>query len=526
MGGTGLGWVLLQEAATFGWELAWVGSVLMSCAVWAGFIMGWDGGTRGSWIVQPFRSSRSPLVVAFSLFVWSLGSYFGFLHSPFCRKSVGDQLWCVWLYVGSGIIWNPGGIRQDWLRGCSFRCIPSCSFPPKPGTILGYRDLGTNLFLFCRWVWFLGWVDDWKSNYPIGYEVMILWVSTGVLYWALGRLFILCSKSYGGKMGISYSGQMKTPNVLRYGHNIYRRPRGKKCVVRVWYSFWSGWLDRGCTEKRITYEDWLSSLCNTMDLTWVASNSRNHWDTVVGGKHLADVFVHRMRINSRFICTNRSSLICFQLSKTLTFCIANLCIQVRLLEWFLKYKRWNGVLLGETVQAQEGLLLIMWPVSMVAPALILRRSTSGIFACGLSLWSSCSSEFFMKIRMCPFNCDAVLVFWEQPINFWVGQDLILACVSRLWDSLLGLQGPVCLFWGAVQQAGPSTLMCLLNMLELIALFCMPWAHHGPISEPASTIIIWAYGMIGEMIGHHWLFRDTKFCGPPPLRRPLSGIVYS
>ncbi|MFS7892057.1 hypothetical protein Hanom_Chr00s000492g01645951 [Helianthus anomalus] len=82
-----------------------------------------------------------------------------------------------------------------------------------------------------------------------------------------------------------------------------------------------------------------------------------------------------------------------------------------------------------------------------------------------------------------------------------------------------LLGPSLLFGFATQAQG---VMCLrpifphvsFNMLEMIALFWMYWALHGPFRDFAATIIIWAYVLIGEAHGHHRLMSIINFCGPP------------
>ncbi|MFS8013789.1 hypothetical protein Hanom_Chr15g01337231 [Helianthus anomalus] len=130
------------------------------------------------------------------------------------------------------------------------------------------------------------------------------------------------------------------------------------------------------------------------------------------------------------------------------------------LEWFLQSKSWKEVLL----------------------------SLGSRF---LSLWSGyMQRRVSVKVRIWPFNRDTAVVCWEPGPIIWVCQLLTLALI----------------------------LMCPLKRLELIALFRLYWALHGPFSESATTTIIWAYGMISDTIGHLWLMCDTNICGLPIIYR--------
>ncbi|MFS8013766.1 hypothetical protein Hanom_Chr15g01336981 [Helianthus anomalus] len=650
LGGIGMGRDTDLVISTGGWGVLWAGLVRVSWFVWEGHLLGWVGVIRGVWIVNPGSYSGRPLVVCFSLLVWSIGKCLMFLSYPYLRLWSRGHLRRLMRGTVSGIDYALGDIRKDQLGGLSFRCNPICYPTPMLETDLGIRNLlfpnycfkGLGMFRgWDRWsrsqfkkrrkqvivtVWakgifgLMGWVShswevlgglcdltevwcnicgEYKYSDVLSRPTRLLLGLFGLLWYSPGCFQHKnscclatrdCSDIYSAlypvtvrdQNGRSFMDLVMWPRVVwqllngppnpLFVHSLWHRvmwqmwiwPKifmvGKECrgkVVKITigvfgFMGWDRWKHRTCNAKTevfmvvsaVDFKPWLTYCKGAVTLIKMryclllrvlVLLSVHKYGTVVSWWHQAVVFLHSIKKRCRLICINRGSLVLFQISKTTKLCIANICIRVSLLVWLLQSKSWNEMLLGlwirspslwlgymllpliqmksikqekgvckmwvrhllsqgssmlfgVAVQARVCLLLITWPVSMVAPVIIMLRSASGFLACGLSLWSSCKSGFSMK--------DLIRVFTRSRV------------------SLLGIQGSLVLFWGADQPTGPSMLMCLLNMLELIALFWMYWALHGPFSDSAATTIIWAYGLIGEVLVHHRLIRVTSFCGPP------------
>ncbi|MFS7909497.1 hypothetical protein Hanom_Chr02g00095281 [Helianthus anomalus] len=116
--------------------------------------MGWDGVIRGRRVVNLVSFSSRLLVYCSSLLIWSIGFYVFILLHLICRRMLFRGLlgcWVMWLL--SGFMFNLGDIRQAWLGGVSFRCIPTCSYTPMPETSIGLRNLGAGLNFLYRWGW-------------------------------------------------------------------------------------------------------------------------------------------------------------------------------------------------------------------------------------------------------------------------------------------------------------------------------------------------------------------------------------
>ncbi|KAJ0829053.1 hypothetical protein HanLR1_Chr00c0044g0698831 [Helianthus annuus] len=289
MGGIGMGWFCMLEDSTAGWALAWVGTVNMFCYYWDGPLLGWEGDIRGVWVVKPCSPSGSYLVACFSLFNWSVGNFAVCLPFSYRRLLIGGHFWCWVMCDVLGCMFNPGDIRLDRVGSTSFRCLPPCPHSSTPETMLGYRNFGVGLVLFCSWEWVLGWVLYWYPGWANVCRWVICWVLRFVMNWAFERWHVHCLWTYEccmhhnrgmdhllqrwrvtshpilsnycrGKTGTKASGLMETLKGRWFDLKVHSRHRGKKALARAWYVFWICLLAIGCIDKRITQGDYSSYL--------------------------------------------------------------------------------------------------------------------------------------------------------------------------------------------------------------------------------------------------------------------------
>ncbi|KAJ0720775.1 hypothetical protein HanOQP8_Chr08g0267841 [Helianthus annuus] len=280
------------------------------------------------------------------------------------------------------------------IYGCIVRWLSHDR--PIPGYIgsTGVISEDSDMFGWGRGV---GWVNCWSA---------FLGVLGSMLYRAIGRLFVYYLWAF----------ESWKHHIRSMGHNMQRWKNSsqfmpsKECrgkMVKITFGVfgfrgWDKWKLRTCnTEVKASMvvcagdvKYWLA-LCKGVVLLF---KKRYCWmvrvlglfpviihGTVESWWHKAAAFLRWTKTSSRFIYKIRGSLVYSQLFKASTFCVANICKRVRLLEWLLHSKSWNGVLLS------------MWSRSP-------------------SLWSG-----------------------EPLLIFRVGQDLILACFQGIMTPYLGLK---------------------------------------------------------------------------------------
>ncbi|KAJ0772266.1 hypothetical protein HanPI659440_Chr07g0278341 [Helianthus annuus] len=240
----------LTVEVSAGWTLAWGGAVVWICSHWAGHCMGWEGDIRGRWLVNPSSSSRRHSVACFFLFNWSVGTLSVSIPIIQCRRLVRGLIRCLLMWLEWGLILNPGDIRMVWLGGISFRCSPPCSHPPNPEANIGYRNLGTNFDLFCRWGGVMGWVIYCNSICSKDSRWPFLRVLNVLLYRALGRLLLYYLWTYESwKVHIKGMG-----HYLQFWRRSGQAMPSNECkgkMVKIMYGVfgflgWDRWKHRTC----------------------------------------------------------------------------------------------------------------------------------------------------------------------------------------------------------------------------------------------------------------------------------------
>ncbi|MFS7909491.1 hypothetical protein Hanom_Chr02g00095221 [Helianthus anomalus] len=428
---------------------------------WVGCYLGWAGDIRGWQVDTIFRYAWRYLVACFLPFlIWSLGCCVYIYPSLQTFDVCRSHKGGIGLICVLGINTNPGDIRMDGFGRMFFRRPLFLHPTPKPNP-LGYRNrVGmTNSCFWCLQGTLLlqGWVLSYR------------WIS-----------------SYGVLMQANYWG----------------RPQYSMCIQQDIDTSWArgmfvltGWAKYS--------QDVFLGRCGSIE-AWCNFRGACKWSEVLPGP--------------------------------LWLLFVNYGVLWQSSSWFRQYKdnwwdAWDCCMLNLAIltMSARDQASSDWMCLMLWHWVVWQLSTSANGLISL-IYNSQKPWVWLKNFMGTKECrgkmrnrwnEELVGMWTRLPSIWSGSGP--GCSVYSGQLPLGVLYERCsvLLLGADPQTGPSFLMCLLKMLELITMFWMYWALNGPSSVCDATIVIWVYGQIGEDIGNHRLIRITNFCGPPLLYGPPS-----